>query len=56
MPLNQEFSTPDEDPYGDEILYKDQMFRIGYIYLGSLAIELLIYVIYTVRIVYKFKQ
>lgn len=32
------------------------MFRIGYIYLGILAFELLIYVIYTIIIVAKFKR
>ena len=32
------------------------MFRIGYVYLGMLAFELLIYVLYTIKIVAKFNK
>ena len=56
MSLQQITSFPNKDTANDEILYKDQMFRIGYIYLGSLAFELLIYVLYSIKIVAKFKR
>lgn len=38
------------------VLYRDEMFRLGNRYLGILALELLIYVIYTIKIVHKFKR
>ena len=54
--LENQYSGNEGESTNNQILCKDQMFRIGYIYLGTLTFELLVYVIYTIKIVVKFKK